>query len=484
VSLRQPAMRGCPRWALVCLGGLLLASSGCALLRAPSKGTSALVRKVEGTMGIQQPTNMVALLQLEVMREADNYASAVAQAANDFAASVGTPQARDAALQWKLHEGTAAIGIAAGENPNLNAVDFVVLATLSRRTVEDYWVGEKYGKAALPLLETHRILETNAWAVVANVLSFEQRVELRDLIYQWSQEHPGEQYVGAVRLRDFLGVLGSQALQGRLAKPNTVLGLLDVDPFGGLDPAIRAVEQTRYFGERLMFYFERAPMLLSWQIEALTLQIAAQPAPEQVLSNLTSFAQSAQVFARSADQLPQVLDRERQAALNQVFAGVASERSNILATLNAQEAQLRELLPEVRRTLDAGSQMGASLNNAITSLDQFVHYVSPPETNPPPPSTNSHPFNVVDYGNAATRVAAMSRDLEALLTTANQSATQMARLGEQVGARADRAVDRAFRLGLVLIVLFLAGAVLAALAYRFLAARLLRGSRSSSSTQT
>ena len=467
-------MQGFNWWWRLCLLVLAMAAGGCSLLRAPTKGTQTLVRSVEGTFGVKQPTNAVAVLQTEVMRGADSYVSAVAQAANDFAAKVGTLDARTAALEWKLRQGTSAIGIAAGENPRLNAVDLVVLATLSRRVVENYWVGQRFGNAALPLLETHRHLETNAWSLIAEVLTFEQRVELRDLIKEWVQQNPDQRYVGAVRLRDFMEVLGSKGLQQQAGKPNSVLNLLNVDPLSGLDPAVRAIEQTRYFAERLMFYVERAPMLLSWQVELLSFQISAQPAPQQVLSNLTSLTQSAHVFANTAEQLPKLVNDEREAAINQLFAGIATERSNILASLNAQESQLRELLPEVRQTLNAGGEMGNSLNGAIKSLDTFVHYVSPPETNPPPPSTNSHPFNVLEFGTAATQVAAMSKDLNALLATANQSATQLTVLSEQAGAKAERAVDRAFRLGLVLVVLLLAGSVLAGLAYRALAARMSR----------
>jgi hypothetical protein len=79
---------------------------------------------------------------------------------------------------------------------------------------------------------------------------------------------------------------------------------------------------------------------------------------------------------------------------------------------------------------------------------------------------------VLDYGKAATQIGAMSRDLNLLISSANQSATQLVTLSEQATAKADRVVDRAFRLGLLLVVILLAGSVLAALAYRVLVARL------------
>ena len=458
----------------ICLLALLTAASGCSLLRAPANQTKALVRSIEGTVGMKQPTNAFGLVQSEVMRVADGYVSVVAQAADDFAAKVGTEEARTAALQWKLQQASAAYINATGENPELNAVDMVVLATLSRVVIENYWVGQRFGKSAIPLLEAHRKLEESNWLMLGEVLAEPQLKELRALLLSWCQKYPDQRYLGAVRLREFKGVLGKDVFGGQEGKPNSVLNLLNIDPLSGLDPAVRAIEQTRCLAERITYFAERAPMLLGWQVELLTYHVAEQPAPREALSNLTSLSLSAQVFADTARQLPSLINTQREAAINQLFTGIAAERSNILYSLNAQESKLRELLPEVRQTLDAGDNMANSLNGAIKSLDAFVRYVSPPDTNPAPVSTNSQPFNVLDYGKAATQIAAMSRDLNILLTSANQNATQLAALSEQATAKADRVVDRAFRLGLLLVVILLAGSVLTALAYRVLANRLAR----------
>lgn len=458
----------------ICLLALLTVVSGCSLLRAPTDQTKALVRSIEGTVGMKQTTNLLALVQNEVMRVADGYVSVVAQASDDFAAKVGTEESRTEALQWKLQQATAAYVNATGANPELNAVDLVVLATLSRVVIENYWVGRRFGQSALHLLEAHRNLEENNWSMLEKVLAEPQLKELRALLLSWCQKYPDQRYVGAVRLREFKGVLGKDAFGAQDGKPNSVLNLLNIDPLSGLDPAVRAIEQTRYLAERITYFVERAPMLLGWQVELLTYRVAEQGAPRQALSNLTSLSLSAQAFADTARQLPGLVNTQRAAAINQLFTGIAAERSNILYSLDVQESKLRELLPEVRQTLATGEHMATSLNGAIKSLDAFVRYVSPPDTNPPPASTNSQPFNVLDYGKAATQIAAMSRDLNNLLASANQNATQLIALSEQATGKADRVVDRAFRLGLLLVVILLAGSVLAALAYRVLANKLAR----------
>ena len=51
------------------------------------------------------------------------------------------------------------------------------------------------------------------------------------------------------------------------------------------DPAVRAVEQTRLTAERMMYYFERAPLLLSWQVELMTYRVADQPAAQMAYTD-------------------------------------------------------------------------------------------------------------------------------------------------------------------------------------------------------
>ena len=58
-----------------------------------------------------------------------------------------TPEVRLAALQWKLGQATSAYTDATGQNPAVNALDMLVLVTVSRMVMEDYGV-ENYGEAS------------------------------------------------------------------------------------------------------------------------------------------------------------------------------------------------------------------------------------------------------------------------------------------------------------------------------------------------
>ena len=89
--------------------------------------------------------------------------------------------------------------------------------------------------------------------------------------------------------------------------------MLFLDPLAGLDPTAAAIQETRELGERAMYYSQRMPQLLSWQTELLAYQLAAQPESRQVLSNAQQLAASADIFAKTSEQLPQVINDQRQA---------------------------------------------------------------------------------------------------------------------------------------------------------------------------
>jgi len=126
------------------------------------------------------------------------------------------------------------------------------------------------------------------------------------------------------------------------------------------------------------------------------------------------------------------------------------------------------LLPQVQRTLTAGGDMASSVNAAIQSLDAFVHYVDPPVTNTPPspPDTNSPPFNILDYGTAASQIGTAAEKLNSLLVSINQSLPQLTNLSQQAAEDGKAVVNHAFGLGLLLIVALGGGTVLVVLICR------------------
>lgn len=443
-------------------GGLLLLGlsalfSACGLLRAPQQVVTAVIpgSRAKGL----EPLD----LQLQVQRFADEFTALTGAGIDEYARRVGTEAARIEGLKWKLSAGSAAVSIASGAHPKANLLDLVALATLTRMTVEDRLAKSTNALAGQPWLETARFLETNVWTLAGTALEPPQLKELREAISGWFVRNPEARTAFFARPQELAAMVKASKQKG--ADLTSVFSLVSLDPTAGLDPAVREVTLTRLFAERAMFTAQRMPFLLRAQIELLTAQVAQQPEVQRALTDTARLSDSMDRISRATESVSQTAA--------QLPDRISAERKEILAALDQQEGKLRALAAEVDRTLVAGEKMSASLNTTITTFDALMKRfgVGEPKTNAAS-GTNSRPFNILDYGQVASEVGAMSIHLNTLLTSANHSLPQLTQVSQQAGADAERVVNRAFRLGLVLILVLLAGSVLAALAYRVLVHKL------------
>lgn len=426
-------------------GLLVLVLTGCThMFVRKTEPPKAEVKASISFAGDSPSAVTMAVLQIKVMRFADDYVANVSQAADGFSARVGTPEGRLAGLRMKLGQATAAYTDASGVNPVINALDMLVLVTVTRMAIEDYGV-KTFGDAARPMLQSQLQLETNAWNLARGVLKPAQEQELKNMILDWRKKNPDQVYVGNLRFTEFATALGRASSQSSVT-PNSIFSLLYIDPFAGLDPTAAAIEETRQLGERFMYYAQRMPALLAWQSEVVALELVSQPESRQLLTNAQQLAVSAESFARTADQLPKVINDQRQAAIQQIFDRMAGEGE-----------KSRELLVEARQTLTAGSDAAKSINAAIQSLDKFIRYVSPPTTNAALSSTNSPPFNVLDYGTAASQIGAAAKDFNTALVSLNQATPELVKLTQSTSENADRVVRHAFWLGLILVIVLVSG---------------------------
>jgi len=413
----------------------------------------------------------VTELQFEVLRFADNYSSSVAHAADQVSKEIATREAQVESLKWKLEQATAAYVDGTGPNPVWNALDMVALATVSRMVMQDARSREIFGGSLEPLLDTHRNLEATAWSLADQFLEPSEHKELQELFDEWRRQNPNERNVSGVHFREFALALGKASTPDKV-KATSIFSLLYIDPFAGLDPTTVAIEQSKDLAARTVAFAERMPTLLRWQAELLTLQVARQPDPQQLLADANRVSRSIEGVSKTAEGLPALVKEERQAAIDQFFGGVTTQREAILQDLDAREGKFRTLLGETKQTLDSAQQMSVSLKAAIVSLDAFVHYVSPPPDPNAPPAKPGKPFDPADYGKAASDVGGMARDLTALLSTVDKTAPQLGVIGARTAEDLKGVVDRAFWRGIVLVLLLLVGSVFAALAYRALARRL------------
>lgn len=401
-------------------------------------------------------------LNLKVMRFSDEYAGRVREVMVQFQATAGTPEERLAAQNWKLQQAESAYTIASGPNPVSNALDMVVLATLSRLVLDDLWITQQYGARAVLAHETHQSLEQGAWGLVEDVLTPSQRDQLRGLINEWRKHNPSVRAVAYVHFQDFAKSLGSPRA-GEEHSPGNLFSILGLDPFAQLDPAIREVTQTRELAERAIFYMQRAPRLLDMEVERVTYQFAVMPETKALLADMNRAALVGVAANRVASTYPDVLARERQALVSQ-----------LMAELTARQRTLAALSQDVRLTLQSATDTANALHGTLDTVDRIAaRFPRKPEP-ADQAAAASKPLDISEYTDMIRELAVTTRTINDLAQSADRAAPVVQAALVDVTAASTGILNHAFRLLLALIALTVLMVVLGALLYRVVAARLAR----------
>jgi hypothetical protein len=405
----------------------------------------------------QRRAAQLTTLQLEVMRFADEYEGRMREALNRFQADAKSPEERLAAQNWKLSQAESAYTIASGPNPLVNAVDMVVLATLSRLVLDDLWVTELYGDRARPVQETHRSLEQGAWKLLAGQLTDSQQAQLRDVIDRWRAQNPNVRAVASIHFSEFAKMVGLPK-PGEEGSKGSLFSIVGLDPLTQLDPAVREVAQARQLAERSIYYLQRAPTLLNMQVEKITYQAAVMQETKTVLSSLERVSHIGTAADKLADELPDVLARERQALIAQ-----------LMRELDDKQAAVAAISGDLRATLQAGTETVRALHEALEAVDRITARY--PAKQPAPGEPPGRPFDIREYTEMVRELAATARELKALAGQADAALPAVHAATQDAAGAVDRLLKRLFWRLLALIVIAIVGTLAAALAYRAIARR-------------
>jgi methyl-accepting chemotaxis protein len=397
-------------------------------------------------------------LQLKVMRFADDYTGRLRDALSMLDVQSAAPDVRLVAHNWRVSQATAAYTIASGPNPTINALDMVVLATLSRTVVEDQWK-QTSGPLAQALLQAHRDLEQQSWSLVKDFMDAERTKQLHELIDRWRAENPTARAVAQVRFADFSALelqRGSESHGG-----GSLFAFIGLDPLSNLDPAVRELAQTRQLAERTIYYLQRAPALLDMEIERLVYQLAAMPEVERTLTGVDRVSFAAQGVGELAARAPAIIASERQAII-----------ADLTKALNAQQERLQPLLVNVRDVLNAGTQTSQSLTGTVAALDALIARMQPDEPEPASAATAKRPFDITEYTATVRELGTAAERLQSLLAQLDTSSKGVEQITRAATQDMNRVIDHAFRRALLLIVVLGLVATVSALLYRYWSPRL------------
>jgi hypothetical protein len=358
-------------------------------------------------------------------------------------------------LQWKLKILGETWSIAVGPNAIANIVDMALVITLTRMSFENYWIPEEYGDSALPMLKINQAGEREIWRLAEEALSPKCLEQLRQAIQEMSDQHPNPRETFYFRAPNLPSAV--RTLSGDANNPN-LFSFLKLDPFAGLDPATRQLEETRLFAERALFTAQHMAMIVRLQGELLANQTVDLPEVQQMVTNTTQLAGAADRFSRVAQALP---------------GQISEEREKIVQAVQSQTPGLTSLAAETKETLTAGATMASNLNLALTTFDNVVSNLnaSPPDPNASP----SPPFRIEEYTAAAAQIDATAQRLTTLLQQFDRTlgSTNIAKLTAEIAPVVTQAqtggkelVDYAFRKGILFVVICCGAVFTTALVYR------------------
>jgi len=376
-------------------------------------------------------------LEDQVRRFADRFAQRVSTAANVVRAQSKTPTEYLLMQQWKSASYTAIWGISIGPNAVTNLLDMIVVTTLSRIVVEEYWVPEVIGESKGEALVTaYRVLEAEIWAIADAVLSTEQQNDLRFMIEEWRAANPDQ--TGPYYMR--FGAFSGQ----RAARLNSL------KKSGGLlkevAKARESAEEIQALGERMFFYLQRAPIITSIEFENSILEVLGGPEMVGVLRDLDRFVVAVEELVDVVEKLPS----NRLAAVDQLMERVAEQRREFLQDILDLESATGEPLTELRQSIESFERIVNELNQGETSDEPF--------------DIDKYREVAAETGKAIAELRLLAEDIDGSLG----SDSNMPYLIDELASRQIIVLNRLFLMLAALIFIFFA----AMLGYRYLSNRL------------
>jgi hypothetical protein len=273
-----------------------------------------------------------------IRRFSDRYYTRVALAVDLILAQSELDQQMRTYLQgWRTIAQATAVDIAIGPNPVTNLFDMMVLTTLGRMVIEDYWIPEVFGDQGRPLVDSAVILEEDIWTVADDVLSPEQKEDLLFLVTEWHENNPDQVYPWLIRMSEFSG--------------QRAAALEAVKQSGGLLKEVararETAEELQAFGERVLFYLQRAPGITANTMESSVMQLLGGPEVTNVLHNTDRFVLSVERLVDVIANVP----AGRLAAVDQFIEGVSAERQAFMTDLSEIDDDMRPVLEELHEVL-------------------------------------------------------------------------------------------------------------------------------------
>jgi len=468
---------------------LLTLLAGCAQpVRAPVDVSSPEHRLTIG------PTKKTPdQIQAEVMIFVDRYWAVVSQTMDDVRRSATSPQRRLGAQTLKIVSVESALRIATHTNPIVALLDMTVMVTLMRQVWDEHWGPVVYNEPPHgPVSIAFASLEAEIWTIARGILSQSEVDALDRLIAEMRSAYPDQVYVVNLRASEFASEQGRAIVEVKGGA--SLLALFALDPLASLAPATREIQATRLLAERAFFYATRLPGLMSWRGDRALLFAAAMPEVAEARQTAEDVRDAADRLGAFTETLLPELERQREEAVDQLFARLAAEREGAVADVFDRIAEERAafidairrsggeasaFLGELDGTTSAATTLSDSLRETLVEARQLAVALSEFRSG----DDGGRPFDIREYEAASKSATETIRELTGLVGSLNtllrapewrDRADDATAAIDDASSAGSRLVNRAFGLAFGLVAFTVASVLLATLAYRAAASRLSR----------
>lgn len=397
------AVKYLPLTATLLMTAIALCCAGC--LPMPGAAPSPLQMSLPFFGPTSKPVAPNALsnttprqLQARLMGFADRYLNRMSEACDRVGAAASTPAAKASAHATKVYPSLTVVTLAGAENPEVSLRDLLVVVTLERMVWEGQWSRETFGEQATILTQAQRDMENDIWSVAASVMSQTQMQQMRALIESWRLQYPDRRYVSSMRFDQV----------AMMHEGEEEFAPVHQEFLAPLSEAARAVEHTRLLGERSLFLGSHMPVLLQWQIELLTDQIAARPEVQQMVTHSADFTKATQQFAGAVEKWPVNLSEQSESLRKLVveIRGTLVESQSLSKQITEITVNGRSLAESLRQTAEVTDRMTA-------------RFASPSASGT---SVQSRPFDVREYTQAIGEMTPVLKELNQVLASTDQLA--------------------------------------------------------------
>ena len=314
--------------------GLCVFIAGCAAAPSEPVDRQVDIATVKRTQDEAAPGIMTQLeLQAQLMSFADRLTITLADVWDPIEFGDTTPELRSTAHGRWLYPSVAASGIAAGPDPEAGLLDMVVLATLLRMTVEDYWVPQVFGEQALGAVAAYQALEADIWGLANEVLTPEQAQELHELIQDWRAANPNRYTVSHYRFSEFTRK-GRRSSFPEEGQPGGLLAKVG--------EVTRTADETLLLAERAIYKADRMPIFATAQVKQVMYDMMGTAEFRQVMSTTDGLSELGERYAVLAEMLPSTIATEREAAIHQFMLEFGAERAAAVEQIALETSKERQ----------------------------------------------------------------------------------------------------------------------------------------------